>query len=82
MGILCKCKDCLDYFYGRKGERYTDTHGLYHHRKCNHITQKDFDKIEFEDEVWVEDLGMFITKNVVFWSGYRCTCEKISKEEE
>lgn len=78
--VLCKCKDCLDYFYDRKGERYTDEHGLHHHPKCNHITQEDFDKIEFEDEVWVDDLGIYVTKMVTFWSGYRCNCEKIYKE--
>ena len=78
----CNCKDCLDTFYATGSQAYTDDHYLDHHPKCNHITQKDFDKIEFEDEVWIDDLGIYVTKMVTHWSGYRCTCEQEYEKEK
>ena len=48
--ILCRCQGCMNQFYYEKSHHYTDVHGLYHHKNCNHITQTDFDSIEFESE--------------------------------
>lgn len=80
--IKCDCKDCLDTFYANGDHHYTEDHCLYHHPECNHITQKVFDKIEFEDEVWVDDIGIYVKKMVVQWSGYRCTCKQEYEKEE
>mgnify|MGYP003114127884 FL=1 len=79
---LCRCQDCMNQFYNEKSHHHTDVHGLYHHNNCNHITEKEFDSIEFESEEWDEELEMYIVENRVHWHGYRCNCEQINKEEE
>ena len=80
--MRCSCKDCLDTFYANGSHHYTDDHALHHHPKCNHITEKDFDKIEFEDEVWDSEFEMYVVKTVTHWKGYRCTCKKEYQKEE
>jgi len=80
--VRCDCKDCLNTFYAAQGHHYSDDHYIAHHPKCNHITQKDFDKVVSEDEVWVDDIGIYVKKMVGLWSGYRCTCEQVFREEE
>jgi len=81
--IQCNCKDCLDTFYSTGSQAYTDNHCLNHHTKCNHITQKEFHRIEFEQEVWLDDLGIYVTEMVTHWTGYRCTCiQEYQKEKE
>jgi hypothetical protein len=80
--MRCTCKDCLDTFYDRGNHHYTNDHALYHHSKCNHITEKDLDKIESEDEVWDSESEMYVIKTVTHWKGYRCTCKQVVMEEE
>jgi hypothetical protein len=79
---FCSCQDCLNAFYAERAEAYTDEHGLDHHPRCNHITEKVKDKIEFEDEVYIAEYGIYVMENVVHWEGYRCTCEDEYKEDE
>jgi len=80
--ILCRCQECMNQFYNEKSHHHTDEHGLYHHKNCNHITEKVIDTIEFESEEWDEELEMYIMQNRVHWHGYRCSCEQEYKEEE
>jgi len=80
--ILCRCQECMNQFYDEKNHHHTDEHGLFHHKKCNHITQIDIDSIEFEIEQWSEEYEMYLMEKVIHWHGYRCTCEQLYKEEE
>jgi len=50
--ILCRCQECMNQFYDEKNHHHTDEHGLFHHKKCNHITQIDIDSIE-SMSIWV-----------------------------
>ena len=79
--VACGCSDCVSTFYSEGSQAYTDDHVLYHHPRCNHITEEVLDKIEFEDEVYYGD-GIWITEMVVHWEGYRCTCEDEYKQDE
>tara|TARA_Y100000004_G_scaffold196825_1_gene268277 strand:- start:1913 stop:2170 length:258 start_codon:yes stop_codon:yes gene_type:complete len=78
----CTCEDCLNMFYDDGGHHYSNDHALYHHPKCNHITQKEFDKIMVEEEVWDAEYQSHVSRPVVLWKGYRCTCEEEHKKEE
>jgi hypothetical protein len=80
--VACSCEDCMSTFFAEGSQAYTDDHTLYHRPKCNHITQKDIDKIEYEGEVWIEEIGCYVIENIVQWEGYRCTCEKEYNKEE
>jgi hypothetical protein len=79
--VFCSCQDCLNAFYAEGAEAYTDEHGLDHHPRCNHITEKEKSKIEFEDEVYYGD-GIWEIEMVVHWEGYSCTCECEYKKDE
>lgn len=79
---LCRCQECMNHFYNEKSHHHTDEHGLFHHKNCNHITEKEFDSIEFEEDVWDEELEDYFPKMVVQWHGYRCSCEQEHKKEE
>jgi hypothetical protein len=79
---FCSCSDCLKAFYGEGAEAYTDNHGLEHHERCNHITEKVLDTIKLEEEVYVPEYDIYVMQNVVKWEGYRCTCEHEYDEED
>ena len=79
---LCRCKDCLAQFDEERLESFTDVRGLYHLNNCNHITKVDFDKEEYEDDVWCNVDHVYYTRTVTAWEGYLCNCEELLKEME
>ena len=78
---FCSCKDCLEAFHGERLEAYSDNHGLDHHQRCNHITEKNLDTIEFDEEVYVPQYDIYVVQNVIHWEGYRRTCKHEYEQE-